>query len=513
MKLSLAWNACTNYLCVFLQTLQGIFITRRLIAYLGDVHYGLWSIIWSFFMYAILLDFGLGLAAQKTTATELYRQDIKKYNQTIASVIGINMSMSLVIIAATLIGCACIRGLLNLPPDVDVTYYRKCLFLCGIGSAITFPLGVFTEILVGLHKMYIRNYVTIAGRITEMLGIWLIIHWHGDVLALLLFTLACTALRSLAIMIYVRCTLPGFRLGCLPSLDALKGIANFSFAVYTMSLARLAWMKAAPLILSIFSGLSAVGMFHVGNHTPCLLDNLISPSQETFAPLAAKLYSYRRHRWLTKILIQSMQLNAYITNGMAIGMFIFSRPVLRFLFNVDRPDVTLIAQLTVLSIWLRQTLRALTDKYLLMAEQHRQLAGGQLAESALYLALCVTLVKFFPDRGGIAVMVATLITQLVITFAYLLPCALRSLKTRWLSLFLPVVVKPLLLSLPMTLLAAAEYVFLLNRLPDFPLLILAATSGGLTYVLCIWFRGLSGTQRFLICRWLNKKVGRRLLPI
>lgn len=508
MSLSLGWNACTNYLGMVTQLLQGILVTRLLVSHLGAEQYGLWSIIWSFFMYSLLLDFGLGAAAQKATANELYRKDIGKYNRTIASVVGINLSMTVVIVLMTLVGCWCIRGLLHLPPEAELGHYRRCLLLCGLGSAVTFPLGVFSEIVVGLHRMYVRNYVMIAGRVVEMLGIWAIVSAGGGVQSLLLFTLGCTAARSLALMVYVRRTIPGFRLGIWPDRESLRGISQFSAAVYVMSLTRLAWVRGASLMLSMSSGLTAVGAYQLGNKLPGMLDMAIQPSQEMFAPLAARLHGNGKTRWAGRMLLKAMQLNAYLCHGLSLGMLVYSRPLIRLLLGVDRPDVTLIAQLTVLSIWFRLVLRSLSDKYLLMTGHHRRLAQAQLWECGLYLSLGIGLVWLVPEQAGAMVLMAMLAARVAVTCGLLFPCLGRSLEMPWWLVLWRSALRPLVVALPLAALAVAEYVLLLGRIHDFWLLALAGTSGGLTYAACVWCLGLGELDRRLWLSWLRRRLRR-----
>lgn len=506
-KLSLGWNACTNYLNTAMQFVQGILVTRWLMSHLGQERYGLWSIIWSFFMYSILLDFGLGKAAQKVTATELHRKDIDTYNRTITSVVFINVTMSMVIVIGTLLGCWCVRGLLHLPADVDVSYYRQCLLLCGLGSALLFPLGVFSEMLVGLHRMYVRNYVTLAGRVVETVGIGVLVFLcDGGVQSLLLFTLCCSLARSLVIAWYVTAAIPGFRLGWRPSGEALKGIAHFSAAVYLMSWAKLAWDRAAALILSVGVGLSSVGAYQLACKLPCMLDVLISPSQEMFSPLAARLHGYGKTRWLGRILLQYMQLNAFLCNGIALGMLLYIRPLMRLLLQVDLPEMTQIAQMTIVFIWLRQLLRTLPDKYLLMAGHHQRLSRGQLAGSVLYILLAILATRLFPAHGGVGIQVAMTLAFLLVSCVYILPCLLRSLQLSWWQLCCAAMLKPLLVTLPMGLLAAAEYVLLMDRLHDLWLLLLAAVSGGITYLASVWLWGFDARQRLLCLRWLRQRL-------
>ena len=330
--------------------------------------------------------------------------------------------------------------------------------------------------------------------------------WTVMLLALLAFTMACNILRCLAITGYVRWAIPGFRLSLRPSGEALRGIAHFSASVYLMCWAKLIWERAAALFLSVGAGLGAVGTYQLGNKLPSMIEIVIAPSQEMFSPLAARLHGYGKTRWLGRILLQYMQLNAFLSNGIIVGLLLFIRPLMRLLLKVDLPEVTLIAQVSILFYWERLLLRSLPDKYLLMAGLHRQVSRAHLGGSVLYLLLGSLAVSLFPDHAGVSVQLALIASFLLVTGVLVLPCLLRSLQLSWWTLCRKVILKPLLVTAPMGALALAEYLLLMDRIHDVWLLLLAGVSGGLTYVASVWLWGLDQRQRLLCRRWLSRKL-------
>ncbi|GEM_PF-4528050 len=106
MKNLLLKNTATNYLTMIVRSLQGILVTRWMIAYLGTDNYGLWALLWAFFAYALLLDFGFGLTAMKYTSSGLYRQDIRKYNSIISAVFSFHALGGLLIASGGLLDFA-----------------------------------------------------------------------------------------------------------------------------------------------------------------------------------------------------------------------------------------------------------------------------------------------------------------------------------------------------------------------------------------------------------------------
>ncbi len=98
MKIPVFKNTATNYMIMGIRLIEGILVTRWILNHLGKENYGLWAILWSFFCYALLLDFGFGVTARKSTSVELYRTDPDRYNRTISLIFSFHMAMAVLIL-------------------------------------------------------------------------------------------------------------------------------------------------------------------------------------------------------------------------------------------------------------------------------------------------------------------------------------------------------------------------------------------------------------------------------
>ena len=64
-------NTATNYLGVVTRIGSGLVLFRLLFQHMDHEQFGYYSLLWSLFGYAILLDFGLGVAVQKAVARKI----------------------------------------------------------------------------------------------------------------------------------------------------------------------------------------------------------------------------------------------------------------------------------------------------------------------------------------------------------------------------------------------------------------------------------------------------------
>ena len=310
MKIPFFKNTVTNYFSMFVRLVQGILVTRWLISHLGEAQYGLWIMLWSFFSYALLLDLGFGVAAQKITATELYKKDIDKYNHTISSIFFSHITMALLILPLTFVGMYYIQELFHLPADATKEYIdfcRKALLLSGLAATIVFPLGVFPEILVGLQKLYLRNYIIIISKLVELTGVIMIFVLEWGLFKLLFFVMIVMGLTQLAMLVSVWRSIPGFRIRFTFDKEVFKGIFRFSSAVYIISIGRMIWERGMFLLISIFCGLAPVGIFQLGSRVPFLIQQISLPYVENISPISALLHSRKRTKHLAQILIRAIR--------------------------------------------------------------------------------------------------------------------------------------------------------------------------------------------------------------
>ena len=79
-------NTATNYLSTIVRMATGIVLFRLLFQHLTREQFGYYSLLWSLFGYAILLDFGLGFSVQKIVAQKSTTGDIGAINRLVSTI-------------------------------------------------------------------------------------------------------------------------------------------------------------------------------------------------------------------------------------------------------------------------------------------------------------------------------------------------------------------------------------------------------------------------------------------
>ena len=505
MKIPFFKNTVTNYFSMFVRLVQGILVTRWIISHLGEAQYGLWVMLWSFFSYALLLDLGFGVAAQKVTATELHKQNIEKYNHTISSIFFSHVSMALLILPLTFIGMYYIRELFHLPADATPEYIRFCreaLLLSGLAATVVFPLGVFPEILVGLQKLYLRNYIIIISKVLELAGVILIFTMGWGLFKLLFFVMLIMGFTQLAMMLSVWKSIPGFRIRLAFDKEVFKGIFRFSSAVYIISIGRMIWERGMFLLISIFCGLASVGIFQLGSRIPFLIQQTALPYVENISPISALLHSRNRTTHLAQILMRSIRWVNFFAAGATVMVMIYAPRIILLLFNVNSNEAAFICRLMVLFVYFLLVCRVIPEKFLTMAEEHKFLAKVQSFECLFFIALSLAGLLITPSE--LIVIGAMILTKGVGTLFFIIPHLIKRTGMKTLRFFLYSLLEPALLALSTGMICYWQYYFLRGQIHEFFLLALAGVSGTLIYFAALYFMMFDNTDKIRVKKFIKK---------
>ena len=509
MKIPFFKNTVTNYFSMFVRLVQGILVTRWLISHLGEAQYGLWVMLWSFFSYALLLDLGFGVAAQKVTATELYQKDIEKYNHTVSSIFFSHVSMALLILPLTFIGMYYVRELFHLPADATAEYIsfcRRALFLSGLAATVVFPLGVFPEILVGLQKLYLRNYIIIISKVVELAGVIIIFSIGEGLFVLLLFVMLIMGLTQLAMLISVWRSIPKFRIRLAFDKDVFKGIFRFSSAVYIISIGRMIWERGMFLLISIFCGLAPVGIFQLGSRIPFLIQQIALPYVENISPISALLHSRNRTMHLAQILMRSIRWVNFFAAGATVMVIIYAPRIILLLFNVENDEAAFICRLMVLFVCFLLVCRIIPEKFLTMAEEHKFLAKVQSFESIFFIIISIAGLLLKPHE--LVVVGAMMLTKFIGTTFFVLPHMIKRANIKFRYFVLYSLFEPALLALATGMVCYWQYYLLRGDIHEFFLLALAGFSGILIYFPALYYMMFDQAEKIRAKKLIDKFTGK-----
>lgn len=412
-------NTLTSYINLSWRMITTIFITRIVLFGLGDSLYGYWALLWTIFGYALLLDFGFGASVQKYTAEATVSKDFKKFNEMIAAVVSSYFIMSIFIIIFTLVGAFYLEDIFSLSHMKDIVYCKKVFIIFGVGIALVFPSGAISEILMGLKRTDLKNYVLIITYTINIVGIFLIFKFEYSIMTLTIFTVSVNAAANLIMYFILKKLLPEFKFSLKYfKFRAIKEIGSFSFFSYLLTIATLIIYRTDKMVLGIMVGMNAVAIYQLGTRISEIMEQFSSQFQNSLPAIAASLHKAGDKEKMKWILLKSIRLTVFIGIGFFIILFLQTRQILNIWLKIQNKDAILIAYIMLISVLLIILFRSTSFKFLQMAGKHKVLAVIMVVESIINIVLSIILVR---KLGVVGVAIGTLVPNIIISLFFVFP--------------------------------------------------------------------------------------------
>ena len=503
MQVSVAKNTTTNYLVMLIRTFQGLLVTRWLIGYLGDGGYGLWMLLWTFFGYALLMDFGVGIAGQKYTSQELFKRDMGHYNAIISMIFTFHALMALLIAIGAFAASFFLEDLFNVHDPVELAYCRKCFYVFSLGAAAIFPFGVLNEVLVGLHKIYINNYILAVGRLFELFGFLTILKCHGDLFGIICYEVCVMSAERIAAWICVVRLIPGFRMRLhLFDRKVFREVFGFSSGTYFMSLAGLLRVQTRNPIISKYCGLDSVGIFSLSGRLSDLCNQAIGQYNANVRPVTAQLFHRGRFRMLRDFIVKSMQWNMFMCCLIVIPAIVLRDEAITALFKKEvTPLIHDLSLLSLLGVFSWLVISQIPTSVMLMCEKHHLLAWTSMAEAVAVITLNILFL-----RAGYSIICIEIIaigTSVVLFAAVRFPVMLKIIHGRAIRELWSIYVPSLLASVPAVVVLLVCKRLLIGHVNNFLLCAVCGTVYAVIYIITSW--------QFLIGRTKKELWKRRVM--
>ena len=509
-----AKNTFINYFSIGVKFVSSIFLTYLLYKGLGREFYGFWSLLWTIFMFSLVLDLGFGKAVEKYTAEASFTGNIEKFNSILSSIIFGYSLMSIVIIILGSIMSLYLDKMFTLSVGeytLNISYYRRVFILFTVGAAVVFPTGVFPTILSGLQRNYLRNYVIIFNKLIELAGVWVIFYTENSLMTLIIFTTSINLLSNLVMAIMAFRLMPGLRIGIRHiKLHTIKYIADFSVFTYLLMICDLIIFQTDRVLLAIMTNLSGVAVYHLATKIPQIICMASTQFQSNLAPVAAILHKSGETDRLQQTMFHSTRITVFICTG-AFAVFIpLVRPVLYTWLKVDDALTISLTYILIMSMYILIIFRDTAKHFLLMTGHHRTLASIAFAEAASNLLLSIILIKLI---GVLGVAWGTLIPNVIISIMIVFPLAARQSGSTPLAYLGRVYIPIFVLAGPIII----ATIYSVHHIPlqdwNFAKLFVTASITGTLYLLTGWLFYVSHEERIKLCSFLPSFIPQKIVKL
>lgn len=415
--------SASNYLTLFFKIIITIVLTRQMFLQLTHQDYGFWVLLWSIFGYSVLLDFGLGTALQKATSEAIVKQHWMEFNKQASTIVGNYVLLAFVIAVATVIAAPVLEKLFVLNDGSGDSSLQRTFIVFGIGTALLFPLGIFSEVLRGAQLIHVRNAIELCRELVNCVALVsaLMLGWTLEYLALLAVFIQFVA--NIVMCCVAHRYLPRMRLSyTLYQPGKHAKLLKFSLVAYVVMLTNLLIYRTDQIVISVFSGVALVALYHVGVRVAELFRQLSSQLHDVLSPMAASLHCSRDSDGLRCLYQDSLR---YVTFLVAIGIvpgLMYIDELIEIWLQLDDAATVLCAQILLLNTAVLVILRNTSNQLLLMCGHHRSCMMMGVVEALANLLFSIILLEYF---GIIGVALGTLIPNIAIAVLINVPLAAR----------------------------------------------------------------------------------------
>ena len=471
---------------------------------LGNVHYGIWTLLMQITGYLWLFDFGVRESVVKYVAQYRAADDRNGIETTVRTAVSIYSVVSLATLACAALLALTLPYFFNIPTE-EVTTARVTALLVGATVAQTFVFNVFAGVVMGLQKFYMVSRLGILFTVVRGVLMFVLLTAGFGLITLAFVQFASTLASNLMVYRIARRELPyvSIRLVRPTRAEALK-LFNYGKYVLVSNVGDKLVFATDAIVIGIFQPISALTFYAIGATLIEQFRTFVASMGAILNPLSADLEARRESRSVALVVLTGAKAAMLIGLPVCIGFIVLGR---RFITLWMGPEYAGQAG-SVLAVLATGHLVGLPyytiSGVLYGLGRHRVVAWSRVFEGVMNLALSVILVQRY---GVVGVAIGTIVPHIIVVGA-LLPRVLP----RWVPMnvgeyYVSTYVRPWLAATPFVLACVyvADVIVPAHFISFFGFIAAVLP----LYILPAWFIALTPDERAAAREYLNHRLDRR----
>ena len=279
-------NALSALIQVVFTALLYFFLYKYLLGRLGIQQLGIWSLILSFSSIANLANFGITSGLVKFVADYLAEKQENKIGKLILTAI-ISMAILFSVFSVLILYGA--KYFLHYVIDAQFLSIAFSILPYSLGSlCLNAVSGVFTSVLEGFQKNYLRNFIYIFSGIIMIIATVLltpIFHLQGVAMAQLI---QCIFIFIAALVLMYRMSPFNKFTQWKWSTKTFKELFNYGYKFQVVSICQMLYEPTTKLLLSKFGGLALLGHYEMATRAVNQFRALLVNANQVVIPVIAE---------------------------------------------------------------------------------------------------------------------------------------------------------------------------------------------------------------------------------
>lgn len=418
-------NLFSNYVRIALQMVIGLLTFRILFQGLSAEEFGFWVLLWSLMKYGKLFDFGFGFTVQKRVAELSVKKDWEGLTKIMTTVLYMYLLISVGMLLVAFTSSQAIVNLLQISP-ANREYFKEILVYFFVWIGLSYPLGVFPEVLVGQQRISLLNTIISTNVAITFLFVLLVMHYSLGLK--MLFTVVLAGL-TLANIVAGYFALNNLQLGGfwpkLISWKTFRETVGFSLYSYCNTTSFIFIENFDRLLISISLSVAHLPIYQAGSKMGEVLANFTKQFSDTLSPASAHLHAMGDKKSLKDLLTTAMRYNLIISTPLYLLFVFYMTDLLRLLTGEKHPgwEIYLVGQLLCFTQYNALITHSVAIRIFMMSGHEKRVTLITAMEAILCLALTIGLTLYF--RSVVFVAVGLLLPSLFMGWFFLWPWAAK----------------------------------------------------------------------------------------
>lgn len=425
VKRNILFNSISNYVRIVVAMGLGLVTFRLLYQGLPDEEFGFWALLWSLFGYGVLMDFGMGFAAQKRTAELSATEDWDTLSEVLSTIFYLYLGIAIVIFAIGWFGQDYLIRMFRVSPE-NVPQFKLILVIFFGGVGLNFPFGIFPEILQGQQRIVLSNCIIICFRILNLGLLLAALHFKMGLLWIFAFALFCTTVPDMIAAIFALRNMPRVKLrpSCFRWSMVVETL-SFSLITYVITMTNLLLAKSDQFVLSVMLPVALIAIYQAGAKVAEIFQMFTRQLQDTLAPAAAYLHAKGDGGAVKDLLKRMTRISIMIGTPLCLLCVFYLRELISLLTGEAVPHVDSVQAGLILLAWYYATVltHSVSKQIFVVTGHHRRLFWLGLGEAGMNVGLSVFLVWKLQSILGVCY--GSLIPALFFGWVFLWPWTAR----------------------------------------------------------------------------------------
>lgn len=314
-------SASSNWVSYGISVVVAFLISPYVVHHLGNVAYGVWSLIVSLISFLGLLDFGLRGAVTRFVSKHHAENDHLGSSKAVSAAFWLRLWIGLGVVAISAAISFLLTRFVSIPTDLRFAA-RVAVMVAGTSFAVSLTFGVFGGVLAALHRFDLLSTLTVSQTLFRAAGIvWLLRSGHG-IVALAIWELVVivagnAALTGLCFYLYRELQL----FFSPPDSTILGTLWRYSAFVFLINVCYQIIAYSDNLVVGSMVSVTAVTFYSIAGSLVDYLRQLVSALTMTFMPLASGYQAQGKDDQLRNLLIQGTRAALCVALPVELALF------------------------------------------------------------------------------------------------------------------------------------------------------------------------------------------------